>query len=150
MALEKRNLHLKLQEYCDCYLEADPKKELELISREGLAADVTGDPTELALKFLGVTILYGLNEKVEEIKLTRKEDGKTKVKVKGPDKYTLPSPPPRLADKVMEVVRSITYLDAPKASEPLALGIRNESVELGIEVKSKEDKQSLKISFPEW
>jgi len=149
----KRNLHLKLQEYCSCYMDTDPKAELEAISKEGAEGDATGDPQEVALKFLALAILYGINEKADKIKLTRKEKEKDKVevsfKVKGEEKYKLSPPSSHLSDQIFEVMRAITHLEEDKASEPLSLGIGNDSIELGIELKRKEDKESLKIIFPE-
>ena len=55
MIKDDRNYHQRLQEFCDCYLESDPKKELERASK-GVSGDPSGDLDELALKFLGLVI----------------------------------------------------------------------------------------------
>ena len=36
MIKDDRNYHQRLQEFCDCYMETDPKKELEKASKEFL------------------------------------------------------------------------------------------------------------------
>ena len=56
MMKDERNYHLRLQEFCDCYMETDPKKELEKAAK-GVSGDPAGDLDEHALKFLGLTHL---------------------------------------------------------------------------------------------
>lgn len=149
MVLDKRSLHLKLQEYCDCYMETDPKNELVRLSRRGVSADVTGDPEEAALKFLGLTILYGLKENARKISLTRSKQGESQLNVEAAGKYKLLSPPRALTDKIFEVMRSITHLEAEQAREPLALGIRNDRLELGVEFDAAGGSKTLTLAFPE-
>lgn len=148
--MAERSMHLKLQEYLACYLEADQRNELERISREGTASDITGDPQEVALKFLALAILYGINEKARTIKLVRKNKDEITLKVKtGEEKVKLPPPPPELCDQVFEVMQAITHLDGAKKPEPLVLGLQNDSIELSVSFESKEEERSLKIKFPE-
>ncbi len=149
MVLDKRSLHLRLQEYCDCYVDAEPKQELDLISREGLSADVIGDPEEVALKFLGLAILYGIKEKAKRISFVSTEEGEIQFKVQAAGNYKLSAPPPPVADEIFTVMRSITHLESPKAKEPLSLGLKNDQIELGVEFDSAGGKEMLTISFPE-
>ena len=149
MVVDKRSLHLKLQEYCDCYMDTDPKKELDLISKEGPSADVTGDPEEVALKFLGLAILYGIKEKAQKISFVKTDAGEMMFNVEAAGRYKLPAPPPSMADEIFTVMRSITHLESPKAKEPLSLGLRNDQIELGVEFDTVQGKQVLTISFPE-
>ena len=72
---DDRNFHQRLQEFCDCYLETDPKKELEKAAK-GISGDPSGDLDELALKFLGLGIFYGASEKAKKISIQRSKDGK--------------------------------------------------------------------------
>jgi len=41
MIKDDRNYHLRLQEFCDCYMETDPKKELEKAAK-GISGDPSG------------------------------------------------------------------------------------------------------------
>ena len=63
---DDRNYHQRLQEFCDCFMETDPKGELEKASK-GISGDPGRDLDELALKFLGLGIFYGASEKVNKI-----------------------------------------------------------------------------------
>jgi hypothetical protein len=47
---------LRLQEFCDCYLETDLKKERGKASK-GMTGDPKMDADELILKFLGFGII---------------------------------------------------------------------------------------------
>ena len=64
MIKDDRNYHLRLQEFCDCYMETDPKKELEKAAK-GVSGDPGGDLEEHALKFLGLMIFDGVSEKAK-------------------------------------------------------------------------------------
>jgi hypothetical protein len=68
MIKDDRSYHLRLQEFCDCFMETDFRKELEKASK-GVSGDPGGDPEELALKFLGLTLLDGANEEAKKISL---------------------------------------------------------------------------------
>jgi hypothetical protein len=148
MAMEKRGLHMRLQEYCDCYLETEPLQELETLSKGGAAADVTDDPEEDALKFLSVAILYGLKENARKISFSAAGDGETRINVKASGSYKLPAPSRHMTDKMFEVMRSITHLEEDKAKEPLSLGIRSDRVELKVKFDRSEDSDEMTLSFP--
>ena len=148
MAEEKRSLHLKLQEYCDCFLETDPKDELELISKRGAASDITGNSEEVALKFLGVAILYALKESAKKISLAKTEQGEVTLSVEATGKYVLPAPSADLAGQVFKVMRSITHLEEKKGKELFSLGIKNDRIELGVEFYDTKDKELLTVVFP--
>ena len=61
---EKRNLHLKVQEMCDCYATGDPLKEMSIIKNDE-------DKEDAALKWLALAALHGVNNNAEEITITR-------------------------------------------------------------------------------
>jgi hypothetical protein len=65
MMKDDRNFHLRPQEFCDCFLETDYQKELEAASR-GVSGDPSSDEEELALKFLGLAILYGTTQEIQK------------------------------------------------------------------------------------
>lgn len=147
--MDKRNLHLKLQEYCDCYMETDPKKGLEAISLGGKDSDVTGDPEEVALKFIGLAILYGMRENAKSLSVVKTDQGEVQFNIEAAGKYKLPPPPPPVDDRVFEVMRCITHLEAERASEPLSVGLRNDRIELAVAFDSEGGKRAMTISFPE-
>jgi hypothetical protein len=69
---EKRNLHLKVQEMCDCYATGDPLKEMSIIKNDE-------DKEDAALKWLALAALHGVNNNAEEITITRSSEGNMRV-----------------------------------------------------------------------
>ena len=137
-----RNYHARLQEMCDCYMETDYRQEMEK-----MASERSPDVEEDALKYLALSILYATTEKARKLSFKRKK-GEPKVTVKAEEKMELPKPPGEIADKVFEIMRSITHLEGEKGKEPFSLGFRDGRMELGVKVEREEDKESLKFSFP--
>ncbi len=137
-----RNYHARLQEMCDCYMETDYRKEMEV-----MASESSVDLEEDALKYLALSILYATTEKAEKLSFKKKK-GEPKVTVKAEEKMELPTPPGEIADKIFEIMRSVTHLEGEKGREPFSLGLRDGSMELGVKVEKEEDKESLKFSFP--
>jgi hypothetical protein len=138
---EKRNVHLKVQELCDCYATNDPLKEMSTVKNEA-------DKDEAALKWLALTALHGVNGNAEKITITRSRDGEISVTAKYRESE-LPSPGSDVGAKIMEAVREVTHIEGDKGSTPLALGIRNDSIELQVEMKSEEGKETVSLKFPE-
>jgi hypothetical protein len=113
---EKRNIHLKVQELCDCYATNDPLKEMSEINRDS-------DP------------------------IRRSSDGNIKVTAKYRE-AELPSPGAEIGEKIINAVREITHIEGGKGKSPLALGIREDSIELKIKMKSKDKGERVTIKFP--
>jgi hypothetical protein len=145
---DDRNYHQRLQEFCDCYMETDPKQELEKASR-GISGDPQGDLDELALKFLGLGIFYGASEKAKKVTLRRSSDGAVGFTVDKKGKYELPPPKAELADRVISIARAITHVDTDTGALPVAMGLRNERLDLTFQFERKGGAESLSISFPE-
>lgn len=138
-----RNYHARLQEMCDCYMETDYRGEMEKMASQG-STDVEED----SLKYLALSILYATTEKAKKLSFKKKQ-GEPKVTVKAEEKLELPTPPGEIADKVFEIMRSITHLEGEKGKEPFSLGLRDGRMELRVKVEREGDKESLKLSFPE-
>jgi hypothetical protein len=130
-------------------METDPKRELEVISGKGFSSDALGEGEEVALKFLGLAILYGINENAKKISFVESQEGDIQFHIEAAGKYKFPAPAPALGEEIFKVMRSITHLDSATAKEPLSLGIKNDQIELGVEFEAIEGKQTLNISFPE-
>ena len=138
---EKRNVHLKVQELCDCYATNDPLKEMSVVKNDG-------DKEEAALKWLALAALHGVNDNAEEVTITRSSDGNVKVRAKYRE-TELPSPGGEVGARIMEAIREITHIEGRKGKTPLALGIRNDSIELQVKMKDKEGREEVTIKFPE-
>ena len=138
---EKRNLHLKVQELCDCYATNDPLKEMSEIKGDG-------DKDEAAVKWLALAALHGVNDNAKEVSITRSPDGNIKVTAKYRE-AELPSPGSEIGEKIMNAVREITHIEGNKGKSPLALGIREDSIELKIKIKAKDEGEKVTLKFPE-
>ncbi len=138
---EKRNLHLKVQELCDCYATNDPLKEMSEIKKDS-------DQDEAAAKWLALAALHGVTDNAKEVSITRSPDGNIKVTAKYRESE-LPSPGAEIGEKIMNAVREITHIEGGKGKSPLALGIREDSIELQIKMKSKDEGERVTIKFPE-
>jgi hypothetical protein len=138
---EKRNIHLKVQELCDCYATNDPLKEMSEIKGDS-------DQEEAAAKWLALAALHGVNDNAKEVSITRSPDGNIRVTAKYRE-AELPSPGPEIGEKIMSAVHEITHIEGAKGKSPLALGIRNDSIELRIKMKSKDEGEKVTLKFPE-
>ncbi|MFV0439137.1 MAG: hypothetical protein ACK5PS_17285 [Desulfopila sp.] len=135
------NLHLKVQELCDCYATTDPLKEMSKVAGEK-------DADEAALKWLALAILHGINHNAENISIEQDGDGGVQVTAKY-RKTTLPSPGAAIGKKVIDAARAITHIEERKGESVLAFGIRNSSMELQIKAKEKEGRSRVTIDFPD-
>ena len=138
---EKRSIHLKVQELCDCYATNDPLKEMSEIKGDS-------DQDGAAAKWLALAALHGVNDNAKEVTIRRSSDGNIKVTAKYRE-AELPSPGAEIGEKIMNAVREITHIEGGKGKSPLALGIREDSIELKIKMKSKEKEERVTIIFPE-
>lgn len=145
---DDRNYHQRLQEFCDCYMETDPKKELEKAAK-GVSGDPSGDFDELALKFLGLAIFYGAAEKAKKISIERSKEGKVVFSIESRGKYQLPPPSPKIADRVISIARSITHIDEDKGKEPVSFGLRNDRMDITFQFDRKAGGEAFSILFPE-
>jgi hypothetical protein len=138
---EKRNLHLKVQELCDCYATTDPLKEMSTLGHDK-------DQEEAALKWLALAALHGVNHNAEEITISRNKKGDVKVVAKYRE-TELPSPGSAVGQKIMSAVREITHIEGERGKTILALGMRNDSLELKVKIKVKGQHEKVAIEFPE-
>ena len=147
MIKDDRNYHQRLQEFCDCFMETDYKKELNAASK-GVSGDPSGDLDELALKFFSLTLLYGANEEANRISLHRSQEGKVLFSVEARGNYQLPSPSVLVADRVFSIARSITHIDKDQGKSLISLGLRNDRMEINLEFDRKGEGESLSLVFP--
>ena len=148
MLKDERNYHQRLQEFCDCFMETDYRKELEKASK-GISGDPNADPEELALKVLGLGLLHGANEEAKKISLAKSKEGKVLFTVEARGQYKLPAPQAKVADHIFSIVRSITHIDADRGSQPLSLGLRNDRMEITLELNRQGGAETLNLLFPQ-
>jgi len=137
---ESSNLHLKVQELCDCYATTDPLKEMSKIGLEK-------EDDDTALKWLALAVLHGINNNAESISLHHDDEGNVEVIAKY-RKASLPSPGPSVAKHIVEAIRKIIHVDEAKGKSLLAFGFRNNSMELEVSTKEKKGEHRITIDFP--
>jgi hypothetical protein len=137
---DKRGLHLKVQELCDCYATTDPLKEMSELEKNR-------DGDEPSLKWLALAILHGVNANARTISLSRSNDGKVKVTAEY-RKADLPNPGLETGEEVINAVKAITHLEGEKEQTDLAVGIRGGSIEMKVEVKKEDGMESISLQFP--
>jgi hypothetical protein len=145
---DPKSLHLKLQEYADCYSEADAGRELKEISKKGAGGEVTGDMTDVALKYLSNSILHGIEEEAQKLQISRDGDMEGDCKLIGKKETMLPKPPIGLAREMMGIVRCITGLEADSGESKLAYGVRNDRLEIDVTVHKSGEKEVMGLTLP--
>lgn len=137
---DKRSLHLKVQELCDCYATSDPLREMSLVGKEA-------DKQEGALKWLALVVLHGINNNAKEVTLSKDQAGAYKVVGKY-RKTELPSPGAEVGASVAEAVKGVAHIEENKGKMPLAVGIRDSSIEVEIEVVKEDGEEYVTVRFP--
>ena len=147
MMKDSKSLHLKLQEYADCFSESEAARELAEISKKGVGGDITGDLTEVAMKYLASAILRGIEEGAQKLQITREGPVEGECRLLGKKEIILPSPPAGLAQAMISIVRCITDLEADVGESRLAYGVRNDRLDIDVSVHKAGEKESLGLSL---
>jgi hypothetical protein len=137
---DKRSLHLKVLELCDCYATTDYLKEMSVLPGEV-------DKEEGALKWVALSVLHGVNANAKKIALSKGKDGQIKVVAKY-RKSELPSPGTEVGEKVLNVMREITHIEGEEGKIPLAVAIRESNFEVTVKVEQDEEGETVTIVFP--
>ena len=145
---DSNSLHLKLQEYADCYSESDAGRGLKEISEKGAGGEVTGDMTDMALKYLSSAILHAIEEEAQKLQLAREGAMQGECKLIGKQETSLPKPPYGLAREMMGIVRCITDLEADNGDSKLAYGVRNDRFEIDVTVHKSGEKEVMGLTLP--
>jgi hypothetical protein len=130
-----------MQELCECYASTDPLKEMSALPQDQ-------DKEEAALKWLALATLHALTAGAKSITLAVTPGGQAFVTAKYRE-GVLPSPGPEIGAGIVKAMRQITHLEGPKAKGPLALGLKNDSLEIKVKVSSKDGQEELTLKFPE-
>lgn len=138
---DKASLHRRTQELIDCFAGTDPLKEMSELGK-------MEDQEEAALKWLALAALHGINMNAKQISISKSIDGQVKVVAEYRD-AELPSPGPTIGQRIIDVIRRITFLQADMGSTVLAMGIRDGSIDLRVIVEKKKDGEKISLSFPD-
>jgi hypothetical protein len=131
--------HKRMQELCDCFAETDPLREMVTLSGDA-------DKDEAALKWLALAVLHGVDRNAKEISLERTATGSIRVVAEYRD-TELPSPSKEIGERILHAVREITHIEEPKGEIPLAIGIRDSSLELSVEIRQEGETEKVILKF---
>ncbi len=131
--------HQRMQELCDCFAESDYLKEMALLSGDA-------DKDEAALKWLALAVLHGVDRNAEEISLERTADGNIRVVAEYRD-TDLPAPSKEIGEKILGAARQITHIEGDKGEIPLAVGIRDSSIEIAVKIIQKDKAEKITLKF---
>jgi hypothetical protein len=137
---DKQSLQLRVQQLVDCYGDTEPLREMSIIEKEV-------DKEEAALKWLALATLHGIDAGAEEISVHSGPDGKVRV-VAEYREAELPSPGTTIGEKIIQTLRGITHLEGDKGKSPLALGVRDSSIQLTVKVRKDKNGESVTLKFP--
>lgn len=121
--------HLRLQQQIDCQLEVDPKVALATWEKQGWREEPGTDADEAPLKYLALVLINAIEEKAVRIAV----DKDAGVIVYGNSTYELPKAPQHYIARCLEILREITGINGPSGEGTLALGVRNDSLDLVIQ-----------------
>jgi len=136
---DSENMHLKIQDLCDCYATNDPLKEMSIVKNDR-------DLQEAALKWLALATLHGINANAKKISIQTTENGEVEVTAKY-RKSHLPSPGSQVGQKIFETIQDITHITEKKGKTNFAVGIRDSSIDMKIKVDSGSGKNKVTLSF---
>ncbi len=144
MEIHDPNLHRRLIEMCDCYLGTDYPAAIQKI-----ADSPSENLEEDALRYLALALLHGINAEASQFSLKRKNEKITATIKHDAEKTALRPPSRRLFTAIIATVRAILHLDEDKGALPLALGLKNDQIDLLAKIERTGDKESLKIKLPQ-
>lgn len=121
--------HLRLQQQIDCQLETEPRTVLKAWERDGWKEVPGTDADEAPLKYLALVLLDAIEERAVRMSIDKDEG----VTVYGGSTYMLPKAPSFIIARGLEILREITGMQGPSGQGSLALGIRNDTLDLIIQ-----------------
>ncbi len=144
-----RSPHAKLQEFLDCFLDTDHRKELEDFSTPQLARPTREEFPDEALRYLAVLLLYGLSERVEDISLVRKAPDEVVCRMSGEQFYDVPTPREEVVTSLFSEIEEMAGMDTSRRIGRLIVGLKNDEIELKISsVLSDAGEEKILIHLP--
>ena len=127
-----RSSHVKLQEFLECFLNTDHKKELETFSSPRLAGPTREEVADEALRYFAVLLLYGLSERVKDISIVRKEPDAAACRMTGEKFYDIPAPREEVVTSLFDAIEEMAGMDETKRVGKLIIGLNNDEIDLSI------------------
>lgn len=121
--------HLRLQQQIDCQLEVTPSAVLQTWEKGGWKDEPGTDVDESPLKYMALVLLDAIEDRATRVAIDKDEG----VTVFSDTMHNLPKAPSHVIARGLEILREISGLQGPSGEATLALGIRNDSLELVIQ-----------------
>ncbi|MBI4832063.1 MAG: hypothetical protein HY801_11045, partial [Candidatus Lindowbacteria bacterium] len=109
-----RSPHVKLQEFLDCFLDSDHKKELEEFSTPQLRNRLREDFPDEALRYFALVLLYGIDVGAKDISFVRKAPDRALCRMAGEQFYDLPAPAEEVMASLFDEIEEMTGMDETK------------------------------------
>jgi hypothetical protein len=120
---------LRLQRQIDCQIEVKTSNPLVEWEKAGWAEDPGTDADEAPLKYLALVLLEAIESRSVRLSID-KDKG---VTILGDSTYVLPKAPAAYIARGLEILRDIAGMEGGNAQGRIALGIRNDSLDLIIQ-----------------
>jgi hypothetical protein len=130
MTERTRSPHVKLQEFVDCFLDTDHKKELEIFSDPKLTGPTREEVPDEALRYLALVLLYAIDEKIKDISLIRKQPDSSVCRMAGEKFYEVPTPKEEVMATLFEEIEEMAGMDETKRTGKLILGLKDDQIAL--------------------
>ncbi|HMK34118.1 MAG TPA: hypothetical protein VK463_03550 [Desulfomonilaceae bacterium] len=127
--VDMERAHVRLQQQIDCQLEITPSAALKTWEKAGWKDEPGTDVDEAPLKYMALVLLDAIEDRATRIAI-EKDEG---VTVYGDSERMLPKAPPHIIARGLEILREISGLEGPAGQATIALGVRNDSLELIIQ-----------------
>lgn len=127
-----RSPHVKLQEFVECFVGVDHRKELESFSIPSLTRSMRELVADEALRYLAIVLLYAIDEKGKDISFVRKAPDEAVCRMTGEKFYDIPAPKEEIVASLFSEIEEMAGMDETKRTGKLILGIGNDSIELSI------------------
>lgn len=136
---DNASLHLKVQELCDCYATSDHLKEMSEVETDA-------DAHSAALRWISLAALHAVNANARKITMKRNSDDTVTVSANYRESE-LPSPGAVVGREIVSAMKQITHMQGDKLKMPLALGIRDSSLDLNVEIHSEANSDEVSLHF---
>lgn len=127
-----RSPHVKLQEFVDCFLDTDHKKELETFSDPKLTKSIREEVPDEALRYLALTLLFAIDEKAKDISFVRKQPDVTLCRMAGEKFLDVPVPKEEVVTALFEEIEEMAGMDETKRTGKLVVGLKDGEIDLNI------------------
>ncbi len=127
-----RSPHVKLQEFIDCFLDTDHKKELETFSEPKLTGAMREEVPDEALRYLALLLLYSIDEKTKDISIVKKAPDAAVCRMAGDKFYEAPAPKEEVVSALVDEIEEMAGMDETKRNGTLVVGIRDSELDLKI------------------